>query len=387
MSWGYQLLNDTMVFFHLVLTDDCNLCCRYCRGKAFMPGVSYTPGDMGINIDTELPADFMIAPDVLFGFLAADPDAVLTFYGGEPLLKPDLIQRIVNEAPVSRFMLQTNGTLLHRLDPDVIGKFETILVSIDGCEALTDRNRGEGTYGRIIANLHRVIANGYEGELIARMTVSEETDIFDSVTYLADNRDFSFSSIHWQMDANFWDDFRYRDFGRWVETSYNPGITRLAGEWVSRIENTGIVPKWYPFLDPMDDLLNSRDSRLRCGAGYMNYSIMTDGNIAPCPVMVGMKDYYLGTVAASDPNRLGSIEVSGRCRECDISSFCGGRCLYSSIVKPWSEEEADLVCSTVRHLFRVLLDAFPRVKELIADGTITREAFSHTKFNGCEIIP
>ena len=68
----------------------------------------------------------------------------------------------------------------------------------------------------------------------------------------------------------------------------------------------GNVPKRYPFLDPMEDLLYSRGSRLRCGAGHINYSIMTDGNIAPCPVMVGMKDYYLGHIGTSDPVHLPS---------------------------------------------------------------------------------
>lgn len=23
------------MYFHIILTDDCNLCCRYCRAKAF----------------------------------------------------------------------------------------------------------------------------------------------------------------------------------------------------------------------------------------------------------------------------------------------------------------------------------------------------------------
>jgi uncharacterized protein len=374
-----------MVFFHLILTDDCNLCCRYCRGKAFLPGVSDRSGDL--RIDTELPADLDIEPGTLYRFLASDPEAVVTFYGGEPLLRPDLVHRIVREAPVGRFMLQTNGTLLHRIEPGVLQKFETILVSIDGSRDLTDRNRGKGVYGKVIENIHRIIGNGYAGEIIARMTVCEETDIHDSVTYLSRNPDFSFSSVHWQMDANFWDDFRYRDFGRWVETSYNPGITRLVGDWVNTIASTGNVPKWYPFLDPMEDLLYSRDSGLRCGAGYTNYSIMTDGNIAPCPVMVGMKDYYLGNVASSDPGRLPAIRVSGRCGECDIGSLCGGRCLYASIVKPWAEEESEIVCGTVHHLFRELQGALPVIKELIEDGTITPEAFAHTKFNGCEIIP
>ncbi|HVP94257.1 MAG TPA: TIGR04084 family radical SAM/SPASM domain-containing protein [Methanoregulaceae archaeon] len=374
-----------MVFFHLILTDDCNLCCRYCRGKAFSPAISGTSGDL--LIDTELPPDLDIDLGTLYRFLASDRDAVLTFYGGEPLLKPDLIHRIVRDAPLKRFMLQTNGTLLHKIEPDVIRKFETILISIDGPEDVTDSNRGSGTYRTVIDNLHHITDLGYRGEIIARMTVCEETDIYQSVTYLSRNTDFSFSSIHWQMDANFWDDFRYRDFSRWVEKSYNPGITRLVNEWVDIITETGNVPKWYPFLDPMEDLLYSRKSRLRCGAGYMNYSIMTDGNITPCPVMVGMKDYYIGHIGTSDPERLPSVQMTGPCRKCDIRSLCGGRCLYSSVVKPWAEDESRIVCKTVRHLFRSLQEALPAVTELIENGSLARDAFSHTKFNGCEIIP
>ena len=50
-------------------------------------------------------------------------------------------------------------------------KFETILVSIDGPEDLTDANRGTGTYGKVIENIHRMVDSGYDGEIIARMTV------------------------------------------------------------------------------------------------------------------------------------------------------------------------------------------------------------------------
>ena len=73
------------------------------------------------------------------------------------------------------------------------------------------------------------------------------------------------------------------------------------------------VLRWYPFLDPTEDLLKGRQSRLRCGAGYANYSIMTDGSIAACPVMVGMKDYYLGHIDHSDPLHLPELPVQGRC--------------------------------------------------------------------------
>lgn len=55
------------------------------------------------------------------------------------------------------------------------------------------------------------------------MTLTEATGIAGAVRYLADNEQFPFASIYWQMDANFWYDYHQRDFGRWLIEYYNPG--------------------------------------------------------------------------------------------------------------------------------------------------------------------
>jgi putative peptide-modifying radical SAM enzyme len=373
------------LFYHIILTDDCNLCCSYCRGKSFEV-YEETRGE-GITIDPDLPAELSVSLPVLYHFLSQDPDAVLTFYGGEPLIRSDLVHEILRDAPVNRYMLQTNGTLLGRIEPGDLSRFETILVSIDGPEWLTDANRGTGTYRNVVNNLSTIRESGYHGELIARMTVNERTDIYDAVTFLSDNDDFCFSSIHWQIDANFANDFHSRNFEEWVERSYNPGISMLVRHWLDCMKSDGKVQRWYPFLDPTEDLLQSRPSRLRCGAGYANYSIMTDGNIAACPVMVGMKDYYLGHVTRSVPAHLPELPVRGRCTECEILDFCGGRCLYSTITRPWTEDQNSVLCRTITHLRECLTGALPEVTRLMREGTISPDSFLHTKFNGCEIIP
>jgi len=378
------------MYFHLILTDNCNLCCSYCRAKAFAELEEGTEqGETGepVEIDTDLPVELDYDLRLLYKFLRKDPTATLTFYGGEPLIRADLIDRVVREAPVQRFMMQTNGLLLDRLAPEIMNRFATVLVSLDGREELTDKNRGNGVYRRVIAQVRRIRANGYTGELIARMTVTEQTDIVDAVNWLADNPDNSFTSIHWQLDADFAGDFTRRRFADWVLDSYNPGIRTLVSAWIDRMESTGKVPRWYPFLDPMDDLLHGRASRLRCGSGYANYSIMTDGHIAPCPVMIGMTPYYVGHIADADPCVLDRIEVGGECTTCHIRDFCGGRCLYSNITRPWSAAQRQLVCGTVENLRTALLSALPRVQELIVHGTIGKGDFAHEKFNGCEIIP
>jgi len=373
------------LFYHIILTDDCNLCCCYCRGKSFEV-YEESPGE-GIVIDPELPTDLSVSLPSLYQFLSHDPDAVLTFYGGEPLMRSDLVHEIIQNAPVKRFMLQTNGTLLHTMEPGDLMKFETMLVSIDGPEWLTDANRGTGTYRSVVDNLNYIQELGYPGELIARMTVNERTDIYDAVTFLSDNDDFCFSSIHWQIDANFANDYHSRHFAEWVESSYNPAITRLVRVWLDCMKAHRKVMRWYPFLDPTEDLLNGNLSRLRCGAGYANYSIMTDGSIAACPVMVGMKDYYLGHIDYSDPLHLPELPVQGRCTECKILDFCGGRCLYSTITRPWTEEQNRVLCRTIAHLRECLAGSLPEVSGLIRNGVILPDSFFHTKFNGCEIIP
>jgi putative peptide-modifying radical SAM enzyme len=376
-----------LMYFHLIITDDCNLCCSYCRAKVFEDTDEAGWGAPEIGIDDRLPADLAVDLGQLYGFLSQDPGVTLTFYGGEPLIRADLIEQIVNTAPVKRFMLQTNGLLLHQLDPAVTNRFATILVSLDGKESLTDANRGEGVYRAVMENIRDLRSNGFTGELIARMTVTERTDIVDEVRFLAENPDHSFSSIHWQLDANFTHDFSRRRFREWAEQSYNPGICTLAGEWVRQMEETGTVRRWYPFLDPMEDLLKKRDSLLRCGAGHANYAIMTDGHIAPCPVMIGMSGYYVGHIAESCPTGLPRVEIAGECLSCDIRAFCGGRCLYAAIMQPWEPAARQIVCGTVRNLHDVLTGVLPSVQALIAEGAITRADFAHEKFNGCEIIP
>jgi putative peptide-modifying radical SAM enzyme len=343
--------------------------------------------DVPVEIDEHLSPDLSYDPELLYRFIRKDPDPTITFYGGEPLMRRDLVEKLVREAPARQFMMQTNAILLDKLPPEIVNRFTTILVSLDGRRELTDGNRGDGVFAKVIGNVKMIRANGYKGELIARMTVTERTDIFDEVRYLADNPCHSFSSIHWQMDANFSGDFSHRTFAEWATKNYNPGIRALVTAWVDEMEQSGRVLRWYPFIDTMEDLLLGKTSLLRCGAGHTNYAIMTDGHIAPCPIMIGMTQYYVGHIRDADPANLRKIPVGGECETCRIRTFCGGRCLYSNIVKPWKPEGRRLVCGTVENLHDALSGALPRVQGLIRSKRIVLADFAHEKFNGCEIIP
>ncbi|MFP3984939.1 MAG: TIGR04084 family radical SAM/SPASM domain-containing protein [Candidatus Bathyarchaeia archaeon] len=366
------------------MTTECDLQCKYCFGKS----CDDIDSDFPFKIDYSLPKKIDYSLDALAAFCKQDPDCVLSFYGGEPLLRLEELRMIIDHVDAKHFLIQTNGLQLNKLEPEYVNRLHAILVSIDGCEALTDYYRGTGVYRRIINNLKTIKRNGFRGEIIARMTVMEETDIAKEVKWLLQNEDFCFSSVHWQLDAGFWkNDFEKRPFDKWVKESYNPGVRRLVKFWVDEMEKNGKVIRLYPFVGLMHSILRNETSLLRCGSGWINYSVLTNGAIAPCPAMSGMEDFYLGHISTASPLKLKKIFVSKPCTECEIVDDCGGRCLYANITKRWSAEAYSLVCDTVENLVFSIKREVPRVEKLIAQQKIERADFNHLKYNGCEIIP
>lgn len=374
------------MFFHVVLTTHCDLQCRYCFGEA--------EDDMnddfsGLEVDYSLPAQITYDVADLKRFCDKDKDCVLTFYGGEPLLCSDRIREIMDCVDAKSFMIQTNGLHLDCLEAEYVNRFHTILVSVDGDEALTDYYRGKGTFRRIMDNLNLIKRNNFDGELIARMTAMERTDIYRQVRWLLDNSEFCFSSVHWQLNAGFWgNDYGRRDFWKWSREDYDVGIRQLAEFWVKNMEEKGVVLRLYPFLGIANSLLNGEErSLLRCGGGWINYAIQTDGHIVPCPTMWGMKDYYLGHISTADPLDLKRLFVSEPCSHCSILGVCGGRCLYTTVAKRWKPEAYGQVCDTVRNLIGAVTDQLPIMRRLIDEGKIGLKDFDYAKYNGCEIIP
>jgi putative peptide-modifying radical SAM enzyme len=295
----------------------------------------------------------------------------------------------VDSVEAERFIIQTNALLLDRLTSEHVNKLNTVLVSIDGNESQTDRNRGKGVYRKVIQNLGVLRENGFEGELIARMTVTPGTHIDEQVISLITDKEFAFKSVHWQLDALFWqNDFDENAFESWVEGVYNPGILRILDTWVDWIRMHSEVLRLYPIVAIMRSLLLKEKTKLRCGAGWNTFNIQTDGKIVPCPVMAGMRDFYVGDIWNTNPTNLrDSVFVGHPCTMCKIRDLCGGRCLYANVTKLWGEKGFNLVCRTVTSMIEIVREFVPQIRELISNGYITIQDIDYGRYNSCEIIP
>ncbi len=359
------------MFYNVILTLKCNLNCLYCGG--------------GYSL-SRLPKEIQYEIKDLKLFIEKDPHPVILFYGGEPLLRMKKMEEIMNNISADAFILQTNGILLGELKPEILKKFHTILVSIDGNEKITNFYRGKNTYGKVIKNLKK-IRPLFKGELIARMTISEETEIYDAINWLLGLRPL-IDSIHWQLNLMFDEREKWRDLECWIKKSYNPQITRLINEWLEEMKKEQRIIKLYPFIAIMESLLNHEPSKLRCGSGWIWFNINTDGVISACPVCSEFEIFQVGNINTSNYKEIeNALDVKQPCLDCEIHSICGGRCLYANFAKPWGEEGYNMVCSTVKHLIKELQRIKPEVEKLINDKKINLEDFSYFRYNGCEIIP
>jgi putative peptide-modifying radical SAM enzyme len=192
------------MLFIVYTTGRCNLNCSYCGG-------SFDPKIVPWSVEYSL--------NDLEGLIREED--VVAFYGGEPLLNQEFIKDFMDMFTVSRWVVQTNGLLLHRLEKSIIERFDAILVSIDGDSSLTDRFRGRGVYRRVLENVKKIREDGYTGDIIARMTITEESSIYRDVKHLLSTG--LFNHIHWQISF-IWTD-PWKNLWNWIEENYKPGVS------------------------------------------------------------------------------------------------------------------------------------------------------------------
>lgn len=359
------------MYYNIILTLKCNLNCTYCGGGK---SLSCLPNEIQYSIND------------LKSFIEQDPDPVILFYGGEPLLRMRKMEEIINNISAKAFILQTNGIFLNKVRPEILKKFDIILVSLDGNEELNNFYRGKNSYQKVINNLKK-IREYFKREIIARMTISEETEVYDAVNWLLGLRPL-IDSIHWQLNLMFDEREKWRDLEGWIDKKYNPQISRLIDDWIENMKQNNEVLKLYPFIAIMESLLKRESTKLRCGAGWIWFNINTDGNISACPVSSEFGIFQAGHITEKNYQEIENFfDLKEPCLSCSVYAVCGGRCLYANYTKPWGKEDFNLVCSTVKHLIFELRRIQPEIELLIKNKKLKLEDFSYLKYNGCEIIP
>lgn len=153
---------------YLHVTKACNLHCSYCYFSARKPLPDEMTREEYRRIWQEL--------------VPLRPQNVL-FTGGEPLLRPDLLDLLRDlkaadpEHRIHR-CLNSNGHLVTRdFARSVVGLADEVRVSLDGMEHANDAMRGEGNFAAALAALDHYHAVGFEPKVLVTVTAPVVPDL------------------------------------------------------------------------------------------------------------------------------------------------------------------------------------------------------------------
>ncbi|HYU35090.1 MAG TPA: radical SAM protein [Thermoanaerobaculia bacterium] len=316
----------------LNLTQQCNMRCVYCSAEAVRP---CREGNGELS-DGELIGlvDLLVEARVF--------NYILT--GGEPLLRRDLLFRILERLPAwSSATLLTNGSLITDDDARRLAGFRNlsgVAVSIDApTEESNAQTRGRGFLARTLRGAMRLIDQGITPAVNCVMSRTNQHLLPELVQLLKDRGFRRLYVIH------------VHPFGRGKEQeSLSLGcrerlaVSRKIVELAAREQDFKIVLEDEPWIGLEAAACRLRGSDrgparlLPCSAGVEQCTISADGWVAPCNAM---SEYRCGNVREQDfltiwresprlkaMRELRSTPVTAvsECSACELNRLCRGGC-------------------------------------------------------------
>lgn len=348
--------------YYIYITYKCNLNCSYCSAK------NVTRPGRQRSLSTE-------SMERIIEYIKSNGNGqkdTVVFYGGEPLLKRKIIRQFINKTRDLNldYILYTNGILLNQVTLEFLNHFDTIFISVDGDKISHEKHRGKGTYDRILENM-RMIKGRIDPHTIGRITVEEETDLYDSVTGIAGLVD----SVYWQIVNKPF----FRQPGIFL-SKYQVAINRILNEWIENLK-TGKKVNYVPIISIVSHLLfnyNNEGYSFRCGSGRNFQAIDIDGNVYWCDEYVGNPDGRIGTINKSIPRTTipNHEDIFSDCIDCDISGICLGRCRKS--LTEYNDQTKRLYCRSTKILVNEIKEEIKNIKSCIETNNYDLETFYDT---------
>jgi MoaA/NifB/PqqE/SkfB family radical SAM enzyme len=198
----------------------------------------------------------------------------IVFTGGEPLLRPDIVDLLVGlrKADPAHHVLRCLNTNGHLVTAEVarslVGLVDEVRVSLDALAERNDALRGEGNFGAAMRALECYYAFGFEPKVLVTVTSTSLPDLEELLCLLI-KKNFT------RINLN-----GFRAIGRGnanMEWAVNPDDVRriVLRAWARCFPDQPM---------PTDHL--ERGACSNCGVGsFLN--IMPNGDVFPCHVLTG----------------------------------------------------------------------------------------------------
>lgn len=297
ISYHYKYFKDKHMyptFLVYQLTDMCNSRCSMCSIWKKKPAGELATAEI----------------DEIFKSRLWSKLRWINLTGGEPFLRKDFLDviKILNKLPsLEGIAVPSNGFLTDRISASVKealeildkDKFLSVTLSIDGFEKTHDRVRGvPGAFKKVTKTLdslkklksqHTNFNVGVQ-PTISRINIDEIEDFYRFIKKKTPSVGFAVT----MTSAGYYDNL---DRGAALTSKDRARIVRFFRKIIYE------DPQYGYYYSKLIDLFRTRKRDFICLAGYLTLFMDPHGNIYPCPVLSGRKDYHFGN-AKENPYEL-----------------------------------------------------------------------------------
>ena len=362
------------VEIQVLTTLKCNLRCSYC---------SLGVGEV---LGSQKKARYSV--DQLAAFVERHlqgKEVYFTLYGGEPTLNVDFGLKLMERFAHSRFNLQTNGTLLHRVPDDLLRRLSNMMISVDGGAAITDRHRGKGVYAKIMRNV-MAVRERTDATLTARMTWWSGETTFDEIDSLTGLFDYVYFQFAQDEGAN------------------TPASVAAKKAVLERlVEKFFAADVLYPIVPLMGTVRNKiapwrlneiSGGMTQCRVSTNLLNVMPDGKIYPCPDMLYAQELLQGDVVENWVKRSPlTPHPDMPCRACSAYAYCRGNCMknmYLAYVKKdahWRTAVVEPICELIRYMGEAIDRRDWRAWHARSSVPVRARLVNAEVYEFCEVMP
>jgi len=252
----------------------------------------------------------------------------ISFTGGEPFLRPDLLIKLLDffesSNNVYRVAILTNGTLITDKDAYQLKRYKKlreVQISLDGGTAEShDAIRGKGTFNKIVKTIKMLKQYGFTISIMFTLHKWNKNQV-PQIIELAKNTGVDALKIEriTPLSKDALDNF-------WNEPAELKEIYKYIFQEKKRLKNYLQIRTSRPLWVLINDNLGGF-----CPAGFGTLTILHDGTVLPCrrlPIPIGnifteglYKIWYTSKILWQLRDKK---QLKGKCKNCEYLHKCGG---------------------------------------------------------------
>jgi len=295
----------------------------------------------------------------------------------------------LNKKNINRkYAMITNGTIMNDEIKNFINeKFSNLWISLDGSRDINDMQRfgiTESVHDRIVATIDKLYPRNYPIIIKSIVTKRNSNKLAEIVEHIS-SLNIDYMDIKPVKNVPPESEFFMTDEDYMI---YINELANILANNINKLAN-GETVKLTSYIYPILMHMITKSRMINgCSAGRELITITADGDVYPCGIYIGLKEFHMGNVHDEDfpgekfkqlREMFYKINVynSPDCNICWARFLCGGGCHWRSYITHGDPSRpTEQRCLEMKTILEALL---PEIAEIFSDEVKTKKVLKYLK--------